>query len=229
MKCALVNGRLFIGVNLRAIIRSIVLESTEDIGFETENIAVYAGQSNFTMYLTRAGRKLAYMDFVIFQGEPSISMIEVYRDEDKRKGYGRMLVDKLAEKYGYENIDWGMTTPDGTALQRSMDAARGFDRAEHNNKHYKKEEMVALIKARSIDAAKFFLDMTELGDKATWDKWGEYLKARKYPSEIDGIDLNDLDALSEWTRDSVNNKNPTEYEPDDWVMQFVEQLSLQNT
>jgi len=216
-------------VNLRTIIRSIVLESVGDISFETENTAAYAGQSSFTTYLIKGGRRVAHLDYVLFQGEVYIHMIKVFRKEDLRNGYGRALVNHLANEHGgYENIHWGSMTPDGAALRTSMDAERNFDRAEHENKHYKKESMVALIKARSIDAAKFFLDITELGAGATWEKWGPYLKERGLHSEIDGVDLNSLDDLAAWTRDSVENNNPTNYEPNDWVVKFVEELSLQN-
>jgi len=216
------------GVDLRDLIRSIIRESTDSgLRFHTDHTASYHGQSNYTLYLMRGDKKVGYLDYSIFQGEVQIDMIRVF---ENRKGYGRMLVDELSREYGgYQNIKWSGMTPDGAALQKAMDREKGFDRQEHENKHYKKASMVALIKARSIDAARFFEDITALGSQATWKKWEPYLAERGYPTTIDGIDLNDLDDLSAWTRDSVENHHPSDLEPDDWTMRFVEQLFLQNT
>jgi len=182
------------------------------------------GQSDYTMYLIVGGKRVAYVDYSMYQGEAQIQMIEVYSESDKRKGYGRALVNRLSDQVGgYEKIDWGMMTGSGHALQVAMDKEKGFDRLEHMNKHFKKDEMIALIKGRSIEAAKFFEDLTNIGS-ATWKKWKGFLRERGFPTEIDGIDLNDLHNLADWTRDSVENNNPIDIEPPYYMEEIVREL-----
>ena len=197
-----------------------------ELSFHTDRTASYSRQSNFTLYLLRDGQKVAYLDYVIFEGTPSISMIEVYREEDKRKGYGRMLVDQLAqEQGGYEQIEWGMMTPGGLALRNSMDKERGFDRAEHENKHYKYDEVLALIRAKSLTAAEFFVDAYALGDSGAFKKWDQRLAQLGYPLDIDGINLNDVGHIAEWTRGAADNKVDPRVEPPDYVQRLVAELS----
>lgn len=213
-------------MDIRRLIRAVLREQAEGISFHIDHTASYHGQSNFTMYLIKDNKKVAYLDYTVFQGETEISMVEVYRQEDKRKGYGRALVQHLADQVGgYENIKWSMMTDDGSALRQAMDNEKGFDRKEYENEHYKKDDMMSLIAGRSEDAAKFFGDLTVMGYESTWKKWEEYFKIHGLNNEIDGIDLNDLSRLSEWTRGSVENNNPVNVEPDWFVVNFVEELS----
>lgn len=192
--------------------------------FHTDHKGAHHGQNDMRLSLLRDGKEVGYLDYSIFQGEVRIDYIKVV---ERKQGYGRMLVDQLANEYGgYENINWSSMTPDGAALRASLDREKRFDRQEHENKHYKKAEIIALLKARSIDAARFFEDITNLGSQATWKKWESYLGERGYPTTIDGIDLNDLDDLSAWTRDSVENHNLPRWEPKEYITDFVKMLSL---
>ena len=205
-------------MSIRSIIKDILLEETSGISFETQHTASHHGQSDFTLYLLVNGKKVAYLDYTIFQGETQIAMVEVPKQEDKRKGYGRMLVDRLAhDRGGYDNIQWGSMTPDGSALQQAMDRERGFDRQEHENLHYRMDDMMKLISKKSRNAAGFFQDLCAIGYGDAWKKWAPHIK----DSHIDGIDQSDLAALAEWTRGSIENNHPTDWEPKDQVQQFV--------
>lgn len=208
-------------MDLRRLIREAIQEVAQGITFETDHTASYHGQSNFTLYLLVNGREVAHLDYTIFQGETQIAMVEVPSPQDKRKGYGRMLVGRLAqERGGYQNVKWGSMTPDGAALQKAMDRERNFDREDHENQHYRQDEMVDLIRKKSENAAGFFADTCAIGYEAAWQKWAANIK----DSHIDGIDQSDLSDLAEWTRGSVENHHPKDWEPQDWVQRFVAEL-----
>lgn len=53
----------------------------------------------------------------------SIQWIEVAKDW-ARKGVGSALVDQLAREFPDAELDWGGTTPEGTALRKSINARR---------------------------------------------------------------------------------------------------------
>ncbi len=53
-----------------------------------------------------------------------IEMIEVYK-EYQHKGIGSSMIEKLNDKYKYDNIVWGMTTEAGNRLKKKMDKKYG--------------------------------------------------------------------------------------------------------
>lgn len=81
----------------------------------TENTAAYSGQSNYTARLMRDGREAGHLDYVVYQGQPSVSYIEV-QPSKRRQGVGRMLVQHLQSTFPDQEIDFGMLTEDGAAL-----------------------------------------------------------------------------------------------------------------
>ena len=67
-------------------------------------------------------RAIGYLNFSVFEGRALIKMIEV-NENWKRKGVGSALIDCLVrDMKGYENIDWGYTTPDGEALRLAYES-----------------------------------------------------------------------------------------------------------
>ena len=70
------------------------------------------GQTDERLYVMDEGKLLAYLDYSVYQGEPSIKMI---KSMDQRKGYARALVLALQAEYPETEIDWGMLTDDGAA------------------------------------------------------------------------------------------------------------------
>ncbi len=75
------------------------------------------GQTDERLYVMDEGKLLAYLDYSVYQGEPSIKMI---KSMDPRKGYARALVLALQAEYPETEIDWGMLTDDGAALKHSL-------------------------------------------------------------------------------------------------------------
>ncbi len=88
--------------------------------------ASHSGQVDLTARaFTSDGQQAAYLDYSVFEGRPHISMVE---SQQKGLRAGEKLIEKLAEEYGYENIDWGMMTPDGVKLQERLDKKHGIQR-----------------------------------------------------------------------------------------------------
>lgn len=85
--------------------------------FNDEMIGAHSGQLDMRLSLKFNGEEVGYIDYVVFEGVPSISMIEV---TEKGKSYGTLLVKKLQEMYPDEEIEWGYTTPEGEALRNSL-------------------------------------------------------------------------------------------------------------
>lgn len=59
-----------------------------------------------------------YLDYSDWNGEIRINMIHV---SQKRSGVGTALVKHLQKLYPATEIDWGMTTPEGTQLYNSLE------------------------------------------------------------------------------------------------------------
>jgi hypothetical protein len=76
------------------------------------------GQSDNRLYIKGDdGEIAAYLDFSVFEGQPSIQMI---RSTVPRQGLARSLVLHLQSLYPDVEIDWGMLTGEGAALKKSL-------------------------------------------------------------------------------------------------------------
>lgn len=74
-------------------------------------------QSDERLYIEDGDRLIAYVDYSVYQGQPSIQMI---KSSVSRKGYARNLILKLQSMFPETEIDWGMLTDEGAALHKSM-------------------------------------------------------------------------------------------------------------
>lgn len=86
--------------------------------FHDEMINAHSGQIDMRLSLEKDGTEVAHLDYTVYEGVPSISMIEV---KEKRKSYGSALVKKLQSLYPEEEIEWGMTTDEGENLRKSFE------------------------------------------------------------------------------------------------------------
>ncbi len=97
-----------------------------DLKISSDTHGYSHGQTDATLTAhTKDGKAAAYLDYSVFEGKPHIKMVESVQ---KGIGAGERLVDTLAEEYGYENIGWGMMTPDGFKLREKMDKKYGVER-----------------------------------------------------------------------------------------------------
>lgn len=77
------------------------------------------GETYFTMSYTQDGKEAGTLKYGDFDGEPNVKMIEVL-PEYRRKGIGTKLLQELQKKYPDAEINFGMSTPDGTKLLESI-------------------------------------------------------------------------------------------------------------
>jgi len=94
-----------------------------DAKISNDVTAAYSGQVNGTLRAQDAdGRTLAYLDWVQYGDRVSISMVET-APEARRQGLARKLVERLLDENPGARLEWGMTTPEGTALRAKMESA----------------------------------------------------------------------------------------------------------
>lgn len=90
-----------------------------DVAFKSELTDSYGGQTNHLLTATGADGKTGTLEYSVYEGRPSISMISV-PESSRRSGIGRALVQQLQREYPGTEIDWGYMTDDGAALRRSL-------------------------------------------------------------------------------------------------------------
>lgn len=77
------------------------------------------GESYYTMSYMQDGKVVATLEYGEYDGEANVKMIEV-EPEYRRKGIATKLLQELQNKYEGTEIDFGMSTPDGTKLLESI-------------------------------------------------------------------------------------------------------------
>lgn len=107
--------------------------SVMKLNIEDECTDSYSGQTNHRLQasIIELGKSIGvgYIDYVIFRGEVSISMIEVAVDR-RRQGVATRLLQHLQSNHPDQDIAWGVATPEGSALQVSI--THVFGNADHD-------------------------------------------------------------------------------------------------
>lgn len=75
----------------------------------------HSGEMFATMTYEKDGKVVGTLDYSEYEGKPNVKMIEV-TPEYRRNGIGKKLLQELQRQYPDVEIDYGMTTPDGTKL-----------------------------------------------------------------------------------------------------------------
>ena len=78
-----------------------------------------SGETYFTMSYTQDGKVVGTLEYGEYEGAPNVKMVEV-APEYRRQGIGKKLLQELQTKYPDTEIDFGMSTPDGTKLLESI-------------------------------------------------------------------------------------------------------------
>lgn len=91
----------------------------EKITYTNEMRGHHHGQNDMTIRAKIDGETVGLLHYVEYQKEPSISMIEV-SPEYRRRGIARGMVYHLQNMYPDKEIDWGMTTDDGSMLYKTL-------------------------------------------------------------------------------------------------------------
>ena len=89
------------------------------IKFEDSVIDVYGEEKYKLLTINVDNKTVGYIDYSVFEDNPYIKYIEV-KDEYRRKGYGKKLVEKLQSLYPDSEIGFGMMTDDGSKLYKSL-------------------------------------------------------------------------------------------------------------
>ena len=96
----------------------------------------------YEMQYTQDGKVVGTLKYGEYKGEPNVKMIEV-DPEYQRKGIGTKLLQELQNKYKDVEIDFGMSTPDGTKLLES--ATYTVDNAEVIEKQNRINEISKIL------------------------------------------------------------------------------------
>lgn len=78
----------------------------------------HRGQTDIRLEARTENGLAGYLDYSDWNGNIKINMIHV---SQKRFGVGTALVKHLQKLYPATEIDWGMTTPEGTQLYNSLE------------------------------------------------------------------------------------------------------------
>ena len=86
----------------------------------------HSGQNYCRLFATVDSVAAGRMDISLFQGKTYIDMIDV-KPEFRKQGIASGMIEYLIEHENipYGDIEWGMTTPEGTELKKKMDLKFG--------------------------------------------------------------------------------------------------------
>jgi ribosomal protein S18 acetylase RimI-like enzyme len=92
--------------------------------FAERGDAVPGGYNSRVFALAPDGTEVGHLDYQTITGEPggTIAMLEV-PEQYRRQGYATKLVQYVTNLLGDRPLDWGYTTPEGTALKKALDPA----------------------------------------------------------------------------------------------------------
>lgn len=138
---------------------------------------------------------VGYVDYTTYEDKIYIDFITTVAGFE-RQGIATSMIDYLVQQVGsYDNILWGHTTADGTALKAIMDKRYNYTPP----KRYRRlpASIVNAIMRKDFIAGLFLQDLVQQGIDA-FDKWDkvEWLDEN---SEL----ANDLASIAEWVEGSV--------------------------
>lgn len=85
-----------------------------------DTVTGYAsGETYFTMSYSKNDKVVGKIEYGEYDGKPNVKMIEVL-PEYRRQGIATKLFQELQKKYPNTEIDFGMSTPDGTKLLEAI-------------------------------------------------------------------------------------------------------------
>lgn len=91
-----------------------------DYEIRNEVVSFYSGQMNAVLSATGPnGETVGYIQYAEYQDVPYIQYIST-KEEYRRQGVATRLLQELQSLYEGKEIDWGMTTEDGTKLREAV-------------------------------------------------------------------------------------------------------------
>lgn len=95
------------------------LSDSDNKNIKVEVNDFYGGETFATMSYTQDGKTVGTIEYSEYDGKPNVKMIEV-EPEYRRKGIATKLLQELQKKYPDAEINYGMTTPDGSKLLETI-------------------------------------------------------------------------------------------------------------
>jgi hypothetical protein len=99
--------------------RLVDLKESLDITLRIESRGHHRGQSDLAIAAYDGSNKIGWIDYSVYEEQPSIQMIEI-NNSYRRRGIAKMMLIRLQKEYPDTEIDWGMLTSDGERLYQSM-------------------------------------------------------------------------------------------------------------
>lgn len=93
--------------------------SVSDNNIKDVSTGYASGETYFTMSYEQDGKVVGTLEYGEYEGQPNVKMVEV-NPEYRRKGIATKLLQELQKKYPDAEINFGMTTDDGTKLLDSI-------------------------------------------------------------------------------------------------------------
>ncbi len=99
--------------------------ASPSLTFRQDHRGHHGGQDDFTIYAFNGAQRVGYVDYTVFNGVYTISMVEVL-PLAKGQGVGPALMHELArEADGWKNVDPAYMTDEGVKLFEKMDKELG--------------------------------------------------------------------------------------------------------
>lgn len=193
-------------------------DNYEDYSYEDLHLDYIDNQHIYRTNMFKDKQLLAYVDYSVYKDKVYINFIESII---KNKGYGSMLMEYLASKYGYENLERTSLTDDGIKMRQKLDKKFNFDYQKYKesiSNHYDKS---ILDKIKNDTIKKFLKDMIVIGYTECWSKWIDYLRENNL---LNIYDFNDISEISNWIKGSVTNNNDPEDEPPYYITDLLNSL-----
>jgi ribosomal protein S18 acetylase RimI-like enzyme/8-oxo-dGTP pyrophosphatase MutT (NUDIX family) len=90
-----------------------------DLNFREEMRGYHHGQSDMILFANEGGTTVGYVEYAVYQGEPSVQMLRV-SPEFRRKGYGTAILKELQRRFPNTEIELGMQTEEGSQLVKKL-------------------------------------------------------------------------------------------------------------
>ncbi|NTF17665.1 hypothetical protein G6L37_04580 [Agrobacterium rubi] len=96
------------------------IEQEDNLKLTVDHLGMSCGQHDYEMRVTDGAMSVAVLSFCEFEGVPHVNWIQV-EDGFTKRGIAGDMIRNLQARYPDTPIDFGYTTPDGTALLEGLE------------------------------------------------------------------------------------------------------------
>jgi ribosomal protein S18 acetylase RimI-like enzyme len=186
-----------------------------NVAIEDEVNDIHSGETFSTMSAKVNGEIVGTLEYGEYEGKPNVKMIEV-QPEHRRQGIATKLLQELQKKYPEQEIDFGMSTEDGTNLLKNITyqvenkeyAKKQKELEEVNNKiqEYENSEPKKLTE-EEIDEWNKLYDRQYILDKELFDLELDGQNTKKTFVKLDNQTTTQKTQVDTPTQQEANNQN----------------------